>query len=365
MRAILVSNGFQPNYEKAFANGLARNGVEVTLVSSDRTLVCDLDASIRTAPLRGSQNPQRGRLQKAWGLVAYTARLFGYLFTHRRHVLHMTGMFITASVPLGLLEVLGYRLLSRRFLLTIHNLLPHDQHTRFNAWVLRVLYRIPHVLVVHTEKMRDALVNEWGVEPERIVVMEHGVDDMPECAASWQPDPEGSLRLLMFGLVARYKGIDIALAALEGLSDFAVSLSIVGMCRDSALAAELDALIARVPHPHRASWQRAYVEENAVQSIFEQADAVLLPYRHIDQSGVLLTAYRFGIPVLAFDVGSFARYVTPETGIVISDRTAGGLQHGLRMLHRQLSQFDRDRVRDVARRYQWENTVRVLLPYYA
>ena len=365
MKAILISNGFQPNYEKAFANGLARNGVDVTLVSSDRTLVDELDPGVRPVPLRGSQNPGRGRLRKAWDLARYAARLFGLLLQRRGENLHLTGMFITASVPLGLLEVLAYRLASRRFLLTVHNILPHDQHTRLNAWAMRAMYRIPHVLVVHTQKMRDTLVTAWGVRPERVVVMEHGVDDLPAHPRPWMPDPEGRLRVLMFGAVARYKGIDIALDALTGLEDFSVLLSIVGICRDPQLVEELEAAIARVPARHCVQWQREYVDEGAVQSIFEQADAVLLPYRHIDQSGVLLTAYRFGLPVLAFDVGSFARYVTPQTGIVIEDRSSTGLRQGLRILHAHLGNIGRDAIRKVARTFLWENTVRVLLPYYS
>lgn len=365
MKAILVSNGFQPNYEKAFANGLARNGVEVTLVSSDRTLVRELDRRVHAIPLRGSQDPSRHRLRKAWGLASYAWRLLGFLTKRRGETLHLTGMFITASVPLGLLEVLVYRLMSRRFLLTVHNILPHDQHTRLNAWAMRALYRVPHLLVVHTEKMRATLMDQWGIKPERVIVMEHGVDDLPVAPQPWKPDPGGRLRLLMFGAVARYKGMDVALDALEGLDDFGVSLSIVGICRDTQLAMELEEAIARVPAGHRVRWQREYVDEDAVQSIFEKADAVLLPYRHIDQSGVLLTAYRFGLPVVAFDVGSFARYVTPETGIVIADRTSKGLQQGLRILQERLAVFDRDTIRNVARTYLWENTVRVLLPYYA
>jgi glycosyltransferase involved in cell wall biosynthesis len=362
---LLVSHGFQPNYEKAFANGLARNGVAVTMVTSRRSLVKELDPGIRTVPLRGSQDPRRSRLRKAWGLLAYTAKLYAFLATCPRRALHLTGIFITANVPLGLVEILGYRVLSRRLLLTVHNLLPHNKHTWLNKKIMRLVYQIPDRLVVHTEKMRDALLLEWGIQPQKVVVMEHGVDDLPEHPQSWQPDVEGRLRLLMFGSVSRYKGIDIALAALSNFPDFPVALSIVGPCRDAKLATELDELVAQVPKPHRAAWNRDYAEESAVQGIFERADAVLLPYRHIDQSGVLLTAYRFGIPVLAFDVGSFAHYVTPETGIVVSERTSTGLQGGMRMLGNRLSQFDREKVRDVARRYLWEHTVGVLLPHYS
>ena len=362
---LLVSHGFQPNYEKAFANGLTRNGLSVTMVTSGRSLVAELDPRIHTVPLRGSQDPGRSRLKKTVNLLGYVVRLYVLLAIYQRRALHLTGMFITASVPLGLVEVAGCRLFSRRMLLTIHNLLPHNQHTWLNKKLLRLIYRMPDQLVVHTEKMRADLVAEWGIAAQRVIVMEHGVDDLPPHPQAWQPDSEGRLRLLMFGAVSRYKGIDIALAALADFPDFPIDLSIVGASRDEDLTSELESLIADVPLPHRAHWRRGYVDEKDVQQIFENAGAVLLPYRHIDQSGVLLTAYRFGIPVLAFDVGSFARYVTPETGIVISDRTVIGLQQGMRSLRANLRQFDRDAVRNVARNFLWEKTARVLLPFYS
>ena len=168
----------------------------------------------------------------------------------------------------------------------------------------------------------------------------------------------------MFGSISRYKGIDTVLEALHGFSEFPVSLVIAGECRDANLADELNQLIERVPALHAVEWCRGFVPESEVQGFFERADAVLLPYRHIDQSGVLLTAYRFGIPVLAFDVGSFADYVNEDTGVVVTERTPAGLQEGFVRLKMRLPDLDREKIRDFARGYLWEKTVRVLLPRY-
>lgn len=361
---ILVSHGFQPSYEKAFANGLARNGLPVSVITSDRSLVSAFEPGVQTIPLRGSQDPRRSRLKKTWRLIAYTLSLYWFLLRHRFRALHVMGVFITGSVALGWLEMLGYRLLSRRLLLTVHNLLPHNRHTRLNRIILQRVYRLPDTLVVHTAKMRDALANEWGVRPDRIVQMEHGVDDRPSEVKPWKPDAEGRLRLLMFGSISRYKGIDIALEALCDFTDFPVSLEIAGECRDAKLADELTRLIERIPAMHTVEWRRGFIPEQDVQAYFERADSVLLPYRHIDQSGVLLTAYRFGIPVLAFDVGSFADYVTHETGVIVTERTPAGLRDGIRQLKTRLPELHREQIRAVAHRYLWEETVRVLLPHY-
>jgi len=361
---VLVSHGFQPSYEKAFANGLARNGLAVSVITSDRSLAAAFEPGVRAIPLRGSQDPNRSRLQKTRRLIAYTASLYAFLLQSRSRTLHLMGVFITASVPLGWLEMLGYRLLSRRLLLTVHNLLPHDRHTRLNRIILQRIYRMPDTLVVHTKKMRDALIEEWHIPADRIVQMEHGVDDLPIKTEAWQADVQGRLRLLMFGSVSRYKGIDIALEALRDFPDFPVSLVIAGECRDPDLADELNRLIEHIPAMHAVEWRRGFIPEPEVQACFERADAVLLPYRHIDQSGVLLTAYRFGIPVLAFDVGSFADYVTPETGVVVTERTPAGLRAGFRHMKDRLPELQREKIRTAARRYLWEETVRVLLPHY-
>jgi glycosyltransferase involved in cell wall biosynthesis len=361
---LLVSHGFQPSYEKAFANGLARNGLTVSVITSDRSLVSAFKPGVQAVPLRGSQDPRRSRLQKASRLIAYTFSLYSFLLRRRFRALHLMGIFITASVPLGWLEMLGYRLLSRHLLLTVHNLLPHNRHTRLNRMILQRVYRMPDTLVVHTAKMRDSLISEWDIPANRIVQMEHGVDDLPDEVEAWKPDAEGRLRLLMFGSISRYKGIDIALEALRDFPDFAVSLVIAGECRDAKLADELNQLIERIPATHTVEWQRGFIPESEVQACFERADAVLLPYRHIDQSGVLLTAYRFGVPVLAFDVGSFSEYITHETGVVVTERTPAGLRDGIRHLKTRLPELHREQVRAVARRYLWEETVRVLLPRY-
>lgn len=361
---VLVSHGFQPNYEKAFANGLARNGLQVSVITSDRSLVSEFEPGVQAIPLRGSQDPSRSRFQKARRLLAYAVNLYAFLLRARFRAMHLMGTFITANVLLGWLEMLGYRLLSQRLLFTVHNLLPHDRHTRLNQAILQQIYRLPDMLVVHTKKMRDALIDEWGIPAKRIVQMEHGVDDLPVSSESWQPDAQGRLRLLMFGSISRYKGIDIALEALRGFTDFPVSLVIAGECRDATLAAELNQLIQRVPEIHSVEWQRGFIPELEVQAFFERADAVLLPYRHIDQSGVLLTAYRFGIPVLVFDVGSFADYVNEGTGVVVKECSSTGLQDGFRQLKSRMPGLQREKVRAFARQYLWEETVRVLLPHY-
>jgi glycosyltransferase involved in cell wall biosynthesis len=55
-----------------------------------------------------------------------------------------------------------------------------------------------------------------------------------------------------------------------------------------------------------------FINDAELPGYFRRADLVVLPYREIDQSGVLFTALAFGKPLLLSDVGGFPEIA--ETG---------------------------------------------------
>lgn len=362
---LLISHGFQPNYEKAFTNALAHHGIAVTLVASVRTEFDQIAPSVNAINLLPSMDPSRSIREKICAKLGYVYRLAYLVAQHRKGVVHLIGVFLTTSVMLGILELLLYRVAGRRLLLTVHNLLPHDRHSYLNYRSAWFAYRIPHKLIVHTDKMRSGLIERWGVDPDKIIVMEHGVDTIPETHTTREIGGDANLKLLMFGGVAKYKGVDIALSALALLMDFQTELKIVGACRDTQYESELRRTISSMPRLHRIEWRNEFVPESEVQSIFEDADAVLLPYRHIDQSGVLFTAFRFGVPVIVFDVGAFSQYVTQLAGIVINNKNAAGLAEGIKVFRKCSSRFRRDAIKSYAAQFLWQNTVRPVLEQYS
>ena len=60
-----------------------------------------------------------------------------------------------------------------------------------------------------------------------------------------------------------------------------------------------------------------YIPDDETELYFKAADVLVLPYRHIYQSGVLFLGYSFGLPVLAADVGALKdEIVEGKTGFV-------------------------------------------------
>jgi glycosyltransferase involved in cell wall biosynthesis len=60
-----------------------------------------------------------------------------------------------------------------------------------------------------------------------------------------------------------------------------------------------------------------YIPNDEAEVYFKAADLLVLPYRHIYQSGVLFLGYSFGLPVVVTDVGALSEEVVEgRTGCV-------------------------------------------------
>ena len=315
---ILLSHGFQPEYEAGYANGLARNTIEVTLVGSDTTLIDRLEPSIRYVNLRGSQRTDRPYLKKLYNLIRYFVAYSSLLYHRRGTTVHVIGQFSTGNLWLSLVEAWLTRLLTGGYILTVHNLLPHDRHTPINMRLSYWTYRSARYLMVHTHRMRQELYRYFLIGPEKTIVVEHGIDRLLPDIGCMRETMRAKLGiqaaervLLFFGAIAPYKGVDVLLQAFALLTSATTDrLIIAGKCRDRSLLRELLRILEAHPRRDAIIWQEGYVDEKDVASIFHAADFLVMPYRHIDQSGVIFMALATGVQVVATDVGSLPDYVS-------------------------------------------------------
>lgn len=362
---ILVSHGFQVNYERGFCNGLAAAGTSATLISSDRTDVAHLNAKIHPLNLRGSQEENRPRWRKALNLLSYHLRLMALVLIKPRVTVHVIGL-IDPVILCGLIQGLWFRMWARRYILTIHDLLPHGRHTPQMLKLHRWAYQLPHHIIVHTQRMRDRLIQEFGRDAATITVMEHGIEPLeadlpikPSALTEHRDIPQ----LLFFGRVARYKGIDILLEALQQINT-PLRLYVCGKSVDGTLTQELQAAMARLPSHIQASWRDEYVPEEDIAGVFQASDVLVLPYRHIDQSGVLFQALRFGVPVIATDVGEFGRYIDASVGEVCRPNEVSALVEAIERFLAQRHTYDRSVIAARAVQYEWPRVVGPLIQVY-
>ena len=298
MRVQLVDpSAYTPPYDYGLAGGLARAGAEVELVTSrypwDEPPSANgfrvTEAFYRLAMRRDLPQPARRVLKLAEhvpDMLAYRRRARGADVCHYQWL------------PL---EALDSLLLPRgcRRVFTLHNVRRRGDG-RATAAVTRKLVRQMDALVVHSRDAAEQLRDRFGADAGRIHHIPHGaLDYLTRLPAREIPAAEGPV-VLWFGTVRGYKGVDILLEAfreVEGAELWIVGKPEIPMqpLRDRARAV-----------PGRVRFVERFVPDPELAAYLRRADLVALPYRNIDQSGVLSSALAFGKPIVMSAVGGFA-----------------------------------------------------------
>ena len=363
IKVVIVPHGIQEHYSVGFVNAVADVGVKIDFVCSENIDPFLLSESIRWKDLGQNRRKDRSTLSKLFKFVLYHLRLIVYVLQRRDSIVHVIGT-LRYEIVMGIVEGLIFRLFCRRYYLTVHNLIPHDSNRSAKESLYRWIYRLPHCLVVHTNRMRDELIRGFGVASDRIILMHHGLNEavpvttlsMTECRRVLGL-PRDGLMLLFFGNIAPYKGLDVLLNALMDIPG--VGLVIAGKASNEEYRKTVEELIRRHPRCDDIYPYIGWVENEKIPVYFGACDALVLPYRHIDQSGVLFLALRYGTPLIAFDVGAIREYVPDYAGIVVADTRRAGLVNGIRAFIDHKENYKKERIKSFASDFQWG---RVILP---
>ncbi len=123
--------------------------------------------------------------------------------------------------------------------------------------------------------------------------------------------------LLFFGLVRKYKGLDLILEALSHLEDKRISLLVVGEFYEDKEV--YNKIIRDNNLEDRVIIHDAYIPSTDIKYYFSAADLVTQTYHTASQSGVTQIAYNFNCPILVTNVGGLAEVVRHgELGYVTS-----------------------------------------------
>ncbi len=115
--------------------------------------------------------------------------------------------------------------------------------------------------------------------------------------------------LLFFGIIRRYKGLDLLLEAFASprLSNLNLKLIVAGEFYEQE-DRYID-LVQRLGLKHRIVFTRGFVPKNKVAQYFAASDLIVLPYLTATQSGVTQIAYHFNKPMLVTNVGGLKEVV--------------------------------------------------------
>ena len=364
MRVQVVDpSAYTPPYDRALSGALARAGADVELVTSrfaygevptaDGYRVSEL--FYRRAGRFGAAD--RGR---------FPTKLAEHVPDMLRYRRHAREADIVHWQWLTVQPVDAYLLPPKRpRLLTAHDVLPREPRPGQIGATRRLLEKMDAV-IVHSEHGAGRLRDELGLDAGRIHVIPHGAFDYLTQLPEEKPLPpelaevEGPV-VLFFGLLRPYKGVELLIEAFQNVDG--AELWIVGMPRMPLeplleLAAEVRGRVRFVPR---------FVDDSEIPAFFRRADIVALPYREIDQSGVLYTALAFGKPIVVSSVGGFGEIAAQGAARAVPPNAPVELAAAIQELLDKPEECKR--LADAARaaaagRYSWDSIAEQTLTLY-
>lgn len=182
-----------------------------------------------------------------------------------------------------------------------HNVFPHERRPP-DQWLVGALLRRVDGVLVHSPAELHLAASLTAAPVRKAALPPH----FP-LTRSRRPFPdEPYRRLLFFGMVRPYKGVDVLLHALVRGPD-TVSLVIAG-----EFWGELNrvrTIVADLGLRNRVDIRPGYVPASQVPALFDDVDALVLPYRSATASQNVWLAHAAGVPVIATRVGSLADHV--------------------------------------------------------
>jgi glycosyltransferase involved in cell wall biosynthesis len=382
--AVLTGGGDKP-YALGLASTLISQGVAFDFIASDELDTPELrqNPHVRVLNLRGDMRPDAGKARKVRRVLTYYWRLIRYAATARPRIFHILWNnkfeFFDRTLLLSY-----YRLLRKRIILTVHNVNARQRDandTLLNRLTLRIQYYLVDHLFVHTEQMKRALETEFGVPCGKASVIPFGINNTvpntvltPSQARCRLGLSDEHKVLLFFGNIAPYKGLEYLIEAMVLLAEIGSDYRLIIAGRPTNCTSYWDAIQRRIECEGLQSSviQRIeYVLDADTEIYFKAADAVVLPYTHIFQSGVLFLGYNFGLPAIVSDVGSLKEdIIEGKTGFVCRPRDGADIAKTIKRyfsssLYRELETHRKDIQAFANEKYSWTKVGEITRAVYA
>ena len=220
----------------------------------------------------------------------------------------------------GFLEFFGVlvaRGLFRKVIVTVHDVEPLVE-SKSVPFLMNLIYFMAVKIIVHNFASQKELQALAGIPPSKICVIYHGnyldtIGDIPNKA--FARNRLGLLDdvklILFFGQIKKVKGLDILLEAMKRVSEEHPNAVCLVAGRPWKLKfSEYELLINRLGIEKNIVADIRYIPDEEIKYFYSASDLVVLPYRRIYQSGVLLLAMSYQRPVLVSNLPSMTEIIS-------------------------------------------------------
>jgi glycosyltransferase involved in cell wall biosynthesis len=193
----------------------------------------------------------------------------------------------------------------------VDNLIPHEKRPGDRIFTKYFMKGISKYLVMSDQVKNDVLSLK---STANIKLLRHPIYDnyglpvpVEDAKQKLSIDKDCKV-ILFFGLIRKYKGLDLLLQALPHIhTKQKFILLIAGECYDDKKY--YTEILTRLQLQNKVVWHDGFIPNEDIKYYFSAANILALPYRTATQSGVTQVAFHFTTPVLVTDVGGLGEII--------------------------------------------------------
>ena len=229
------------------------------------------------------------------------------------------------------------KFLLARIVLTIHDVQSFSKKKK-SSFYSRAIYLFADVIITHNQFSKNEMILRHPFLENKIEIIPHG-NYIP--FISIEKDQQMSRNkigissekkvLLFFGMIKAVKGLDVLLNAMPEIIKYNrdVLLLVAGKpWRDDF--SKYERLIENLNIKNHCKMEIKFIPHNDVSVYYSASDIVILPYRKIYQSGVLMMSLCYKKPVVVSDLPSFKEIVKDkETAVFFNSEDSYSLSQAI------------------------------------
>ncbi len=246
----------------------------------------------------------------------------------------------------------------------VHNLIPHETRIGDSVLTKFFLKRIDGFITMSRSVLSDLekfdTVKPKTYSPHPLYDNFGEVKTRKEALKALNFDDEFNY-MLFFGIVRKYKGLDILLKAFadKKLNKGSLKLIVAGEFYEDD--SEYDELITKHGLEENVILTKSFISDDQVVNYFCAADIIVQPYRMATQSGVTQIAYHFDKPMLVTNVGGLGEIIPHnKVGYVVEPNEKSVADAIIDFYENKREQEFIEGVKEEKKKYSWQKMVETI-----
>ena len=277
---------------------------------------------------------------KFWQLKAFWTNFLLLLFLIRNKfdVIHLTW-------PANVYEFIIY-MLKRKIILTVHDPFPHTGlDTRIVRLRRKVAFRcVPHFIILN-KAQREKFLSFYHLPSSAVIDSRlscYTYLNMVEQDMTTVPEQK---YILFAGKISKYKGVEYLLEAMKKVHDTFpdIKLVVAGGGKYHFDISEYAAL------PY-IDIRNRFIPDEELVALMNKTQFMVCPYTDATQSGVIMSSFTFGTPVIATRVGGLPEMLgNGKYGMLVKEKDTDAVYQGICSLlsdEEQLADYRKEIAKD-------------------